>query len=178
MLKTELKNNSKITRIENSVEKILNLQKNLKAYLKEHKFQNEEFYLDEIIMQSIELIEKNFPDIKYMVDVKHIKLYTNKEAFVRILDNLISNASKYNKKNSSVKIYLKNDILHIQDFGKGIKNPSKVFERFYKEQERGIGIGLHIVKKLCNELNIKISLKSQINKGTTFYLDIKNLTFQ
>ena len=40
------------------------------------------------------------------------------------------------------------------------KRDSKIFlkfyERYYKEEDRGIGIGMHIVKKLCDELNIVI----------------------
>ncbi len=40
----------------------------------------------------------------------------------------------------------------------GIKNPSKVFNRFYKESDRGLGIGLHIVDKLCKELNINTKI--------------------
>jgi len=62
--------------------------------------------------------------------------------------------------------------LIIEDTGKGIKNPKKVFERFYKEQERGIGIGLHIVKKLCDELGIAISLTSKVGEGSRFILNL------
>jgi len=178
MLKQELGENKKITRIENSLTKILNLQENLKIYLKGHKLQKETFFLDEVIKESILNIEKNYPDISYDINLPKLKINTNKNAFKRIIDNLISNASKYNKKDGKVQIFIENSILHVKDNGKGIKNPSKVFERFYKEQERGIGIGLHIVKKLCNELGIKISLKSKINKGSDFYLDLKNLINQ
>ncbi len=71
---------------------------------------------------------------------------------------------------------MQNSVLYIEDTGKGIKNPSKVFERFYKEQERGIGIGLHIVKKLCEELGIEITLQSEIGQGTSFFLNLKPLT--
>jgi signal transduction histidine kinase len=110
------------------------------------------------------------------LDIDNTTLLTNKEAFSRIIDNLLSNAAKYNKQNGSININLKNSNLYIVDTGIGIKEPKKVFNRFYKEQERGIGIGLHIVKKLCEELNIKISLKSELDKGTTFILNISALT--
>lgn len=65
-------------------------------------------------------------------------------------------------------------LLSIKDSGKGIANPSKIFNRFYKEQERGIGIGLHIVKKLCDELKIGIDVKSELGVGTTFTLKLTN----
>ncbi len=63
-------------------------------------------------------------------------------------------------------IVLQDSSLFVHDTGKGIKKPSKVFDRYYKEQERGIGIGLHIVKKLCDELQIPINIQSKENEGT------------
>ena len=59
---------------------------------------------------------------------------------------------------------------------RSINNPKRIFDRFYKEQDRGIGIGLHIVKKLCDELGIKISVDSKLESSTTFSLDISKLT--
>ena len=79
------------------------------------------------------------------------------------------------KKNGKVILKVEKNILQIEDTGKGIKNPSKVFTRFYKEQERGIGIGLHIVKKLSDELGININVDSVVGRGTVFSLDLKNL---
>ena len=79
-----------------------------------------------------------------------VLIVTNSDAMNRIVDNIINNACKYNKKNGSVwiSIHPQNHTLHIEDNGKGIESPEKVFNRFYKEHERGLGIGLHIVKKL------------------------------
>jgi signal transduction histidine kinase len=51
----------------------------------------------------------------------------------------------------------------------------KVFDRYYKEQDRGIGIGLHIVKKLCDELAIPIDIESKENIGTTIGLNLSNV---
>ena len=50
------------------------------------------------------------------------------------------------------------DTLHIRNSSHGIKEPSRVFERFYKESERGLGIGLHIVKALSEQLHIRTHL--------------------
>ncbi len=175
MLEQEIGENSKVKRIQNSVANILNLQSNLRSYLDNHNSQKEEFDLKELLEDRVSMIEKNFKDLEFRVEVKDTNLNANRDAFVRIVDNLLTNAAKYNKKNGRVVLKVENDILQIEDTGKGIKNPSKVFERFYKEQERGIGIGLHIVKKLCEELGIKIRVDSVVGKGTIFYLNLKNL---
>ncbi len=176
MLKSELPQNSKIRRIENSVQNILNLQSNLRAYLHNHATQKEKFNLYQLLKERVDLIDKNFRDITFYIDAStEVEIETNKESFERIVDNLLSNAAKYNKKDGSVHLRVKEKNLEIEDSGKGIKNPKRVFERFYKEQARGIGIGLHIVKKLCDELAITIKLESELEKGTIFSLSFEKL---
>ena len=176
MLEKDQKNNKKIQRIENAVNTVLQLQSNLRAYLYQHKKQQEHFSLEKVIKERIELIQGSyiFLDFQVKIDPK-VMVETNKEAFIRIIDNLLSNAAKYNKKNGFIKVTCKDKKLSIKDSGKGIANPKKVFERFYKEQERGIGIGLHIVAKLVKELGISIDLHSEVGVGTTFILDLKEI---
>jgi signal transduction histidine kinase len=175
ILANELGENKNIKRAQNAVQNILNLQANLRAYLHSHISQKEAFSLDEFVRERVELIAPPFRDIEIQVNLPSVTVMTNKDAFSRIFDNLLSNALKYNKKGGKVSICLENKSLIVEDTGKGIQNPSRVFERFYKEQERGIGIGLHIVKKLCEELDIDISLKSEVGKGTRFQLNLQKL---
>ena len=176
MLNKELGENSKVKRIEKSVQTILNLQENLRSYLSNHESQKEIFSLNEILQERVELLKSNYKYINFFIELENEFLVeTNKEAFVRVIDNILSNAAKYNKQDGTITLNFKNAILKISDTGKGIKYPKKVFNRFYKEQERGIGIGLHIVKKLCDELGIAISLESEVGRGTTFNLSLKNI---
>ncbi len=175
MLKREYGRNGKIDRMENSVQNILDLQSNLRSYLHNHVVQNEEFDLKSLLENRVSVVEKLFNHVAFNIEVIPAKLYTNRDMLSRIVDNLLTNAAKYNKINGHVEIVLKDNILYIKDSGKGIENPARVFERFYKEQERGIGIGLHIVKKFCDELGINIVVESQLNIGTTFSLDLKKL---
>ena len=174
MLKHEIGKNSKIVRIEKSVETILALQSNLKAYLTNQSTQKERFSLKDTMEDRVNFISKLYPNITFSIDINDTNIECNKNAFIRIVDNILSNAAKYNKKNGFVNISYKDSKLSIEDSGQGIKNPQKVFDRFYKENDRGIGIGLHIVKKLSDELNLKISIQSQPNKGTTFFLNLQN----
>jgi len=173
MLKREIGENKKITRIQSSIETILSLQENLKSYLFDYKVQQDKFELEAFIQKSVEAIEKSYPHIKYNIDIpNNIKIKTNPQAFKRVIDNLLSNASKYNKIDGKVDIKYKDNKLIIFDTGKGIKDTKQVFKRFYKEQDRGMGVGLHIVKKLCNELKIDIELESQIGIGSRFILNL------
>jgi len=175
MLVTEFGENKKIKRVQNAVQNILNLQANLKAYLQSHVTQKEHFDLKEFLQERVEFIENNYKNVHYFLDVEKRTVETNRDALSRVVDNLLSNAGKYNKEGGKVFISLQNKHLIIKDTGKGIENPNRIFERFYKEQDRGIGIGLHIVKKLCDELHIKISVESEVGKGSSFFLDLSAL---
>ena len=136
---------------------------------------NEEFDLKPLIHERVPYFELLYPDVTYHIDVIPFRIKANKDAFVRILDNLLSNAGKYNKKAGQVSVTLHGTLLTIEDTGKGIAEPSKVFKRYYKEQDRGIGIGLHIVKKLCDEMHIGIKIKSNTGQGTRVLLDISRV---
>ena len=172
MLKKEIGENSKIKRIEKSVQNILNLQSNLRAYLSNHASQKEKFFLKEFLEQRVALLEKSYAKIEFILDIEDAEVEINRDSFARIIDNILSNATKYNKADGFVELSFKKGVLEIADSGKGIKHPKKVFDRFYKEQERGIGIGLHIVKKLCDELGIAISVESKVGEGSSFSLRI------
>ena len=177
MLRREIGDNKKIDRIEQSVQNVLDLQENLRAYLYNHEQQKERFMLKALVAERVSLLEKSYSGVHFYISIDETKLTTNKAAFKRILDNLISNAAKYNSADGTVTLAYDpvTSSLQVIDTGKGIKNPKRIFERFYKEQERGIGIGLHIVKKLCDELGIKLTVKSQLQKGTTFTLALQHL---
>jgi signal transduction histidine kinase len=175
LFRKEIGESVKIERMESNIETILSLQENLQVFLRGIPTQAETFELHSVIAERIEYFQVMFPDIQYSMEDLSVLLHTNKEAFVRIVDNLVSNASKYNVKDGKVRIYRKGEVLYIEDTGKGIKEPSRIFERYYKEQERGIGIGLHVVKKLCDELGIGIDVKSSGGKGTSIELDIHTL---
>jgi len=175
LFKKEIGENHKIERLENNIETILSLQNNLQIFLKGIPTQTEEFDLKELLQKRIKYFKVLYPDIDYRLSLKKISLQTNKDAVVRILDNLLSNAGKYNKSNGTVFIYMEDQMLYIEDTGKGIKNPYRIFERYYKEQDRGIGIGLHIVKKLCDELGISIKIKSEEDHGATIILELDKL---
>ncbi len=175
LFKREIGENPKIQRLENNIETILSLQNNLQIFLKGIPTQSESFNLKDLVENRINYFRVLYPDVDYKISLDKTMLETNIDAFTRILDNLLSNAGKYNVANGSVFITIEGLQLLIRDTGKGIKHPSKVFDRYYKEQDRGIGIGLHIVKKLCEELHIPLKIKSKENKGTTIVLNLSKV---
>jgi len=158
-----------IKRLHNSVELILSLQKNLKTFLKEiHKINWTTVDIYELLKSKVDTFKELYPEIDLiLIKQDSLIIRSDKELLERIIDNLISNACKYNShKTPFVKIELTKSGIVIEDNGRGIKDVDKIFNRYYKETQRGVGLGLNIVKKLCKELNIKISIESAVGVGT------------
>ena len=87
----------------------------------------------------------------------------------RLIDNNISNAIKYSDPKSTITITLTQDsnqtLLSFESQGKTIKNDQKLFEKGYRESEdkNGYGLGLYIIKSICDKYEIMIDLKSKQN---------------
>ena len=176
MFKDEKGEDPYVSRLSKSIDNLLLLQNNLKNFLHNSPSQSQDVDIAALAEERLANIQNIYPKLTYRFEKKNdLQKSTNRELLMRILDNILSNAAKYNKVNGEVRLIILNDTLSIQDTGKGIKDVNKVFQRYYKEQDRGIGLGLHIVKKLCNELNIGMSIQSQVNMGTTIILDFQHL---
>ena len=168
--------NDETKKIELSAKRISALYKNFE--LINNNFQenySEQIDLYDLVQDRVKYHKQIYTDINFNIEKFDFKIMLPKESLIRILDNIISNACKYNKTNGTVIISMNSNTLIIQDTGIGIKEPKKVFERYYKETSRGIGIGMNIVKKLCDKLNIDISIKSNINQSTTIFLKFNSL---
>ena len=162
-----------IERIELSAKSISSLYKNLELITPNEMAKSEDVSLEELVNAKIEILHKLYPKIKFNKNMENLIIKSNKNALDRIIDNLLTNACKYNKKNGEVNISTKNRKLIIEDTGIGIKDVKKVFQRYYKENETGLGIGMSIVKQLCDILDININITSVIDKGTKIELTFK-----
>ncbi|QTA38962.1 sensor histidine kinase [Thermosipho ferrireducens] len=92
-----------------------------------------------------------------------------------ILKNLLSNAIKYSYPNSQIYVTLDSDKIEVQDNGIGIKKEelNRIFERFYRSADAvkmatGSGLGLSIVKHLCNLCDYTLKVESDYLVGSRF----------
>lgn len=162
----------KLNRIKISADTIASLYKNLEIILNQ-KLSKEKLDIEKLLKIKIEDFKLIFPKIEFIVDIKpNSFVNTNEKALIRILDNILNNSCKYsNELNPKIEISFENQILSIKDNGKGIKYPTKIFERFYKEDNQGYGVGMHIVHRLCDNLDIKLLIQSLDKyKGTEVIL--------
>jgi two-component system, OmpR family, sensor kinase len=184
LMSTENKNLSEkqIERIKISAKRVSEIYSDLTYLFLEDRdtIKNiQEFNLKDLINEQLEYLEL-LSSKKRITLIKNIEdtLYKiNKDDFIRIFNNLISNAIKYNKMSGTIEITLKNRVLRISDTGIGIDKDKleDIYNRYYRatQEQGGFGIGLNIVNKICKIYKIKINVESQINKGTSFTLNFK-----
>ncbi len=172
----------RLNRIQQASNELLKLYENMEYHIKKEidKIDISSFELKDMVNKSLNKIEDIKKDIKIEVNIEKCTIKTDKNGFEKTLDNLISNALKYNiKENALVKIEFKNNTLSIFNTGKEIdtKNLFIIFDRYFQEDslKEGYGLGLNMVKEFCDKNKIPINIESS-KKGNTFYLNLKNIT--
>ena len=102
----------------------------------------------------------------------------NASLYIRVLENIFYNAINYSSNNSNITIRASEDndnfFISIQDEGVGISEEEieNIFKPLYRaskaRQEKGIGMGLAVVKNIADLHGWKITVKSKLNIGSTF----------
>jgi len=120
---------------------------------------------------------------EYAVNAETALTKTDREQLERVIRNLLSNAVKYTQQ-GKVKLsleYEKNSWqIELKDTGIGIAEEDKerVFEEFYqvanpeRDRTQGLGLGLAIVRRLNDLLNIAMTIESTLGVGTTLNLEL------
>ncbi|QNM14383.1 HAMP domain-containing sensor histidine kinase [Fusobacterium hominis] len=150
---------------------------------KEYTF-NLQDELNSIISLYENIAKKQKITIIQTIENKEITAPISHEWIRTVLGNILDNAIKYSTEES--KIYINSFILNskliisVKDHGIGIdkKDLQNIFRRFYRVDKSrnsktgGTGLGLAIVKNMITNVNGKIKVESQLNKGTTFTISI------
>jgi two-component system OmpR family sensor kinase len=166
----------KINRIEIGAKTISNIYEDLTFVTLNNQIisNNIEINLSNILKQRIEFFNSiaNMKKISFDLNIKDdVLIVCDMKKITKLIDNILSNAIKYNKISGFIKINLDNNFLSIEDSGKGIEkeNLKTLFERYsrFDKSVGGFGIGLNIVSLIAKEYNLKIDVKSEINIGTT-----------
>ncbi len=167
-----LHNHPALQRLQKSADAISELHKNLLLLLREEPYALESVELGGMIGPLLSEYRQLYPDLYFRADPVEGFVQANPAALRQILDNLLSNACKYSKAHGSVFLRFANRTLTIADEGIGIKHPERVFERNYTEHRYGSGIGLDIVKRLCDAMRITIAVTSS-ERGTAVSLTFR-----
>ncbi|MCB4752897.1 MAG: HAMP domain-containing histidine kinase [Sulfurovum sp.] len=137
---------------------------------------------DEVI-DLMEVLKCSIAYYKPLAEVKQISLKVETESTkymipkaqaTLLFGNLISNAIKYSSRRSKIELSLKDQMFRIKDYGMGIdpKKQKEIFKKFTRatSYSGGFGVGLSIVKSICEQYHIDIELNSILDEGAEFRL--------
>jgi two-component system phosphate regulon sensor histidine kinase PhoR len=172
----------------NGVKKIQNVINELtEARKEEHKYKaidellNFENILEDVRYTLLDNIKESHATITTELNVSEITFSRRK--LRSIIYNLLNNAIKFKSPERKPVIFIKTTqeknsiILSIKDNGIGIDDTRQkdIFSKYYRIDNsiEGSGIGLHLVKELVTNAGGKISIDSQLNKGTEFKIYLK-----
>ncbi|MDX2246750.1 MAG: ATP-binding protein [Bacteroidia bacterium] len=139
--------------------------------------------LDQVLFRQQGIIHQH--QLKINLEVpQRMEVFSDPYMMDIILENLVSNAVKYSPSRGEVMIRMDENpgevICTFHNGGEGIKAEelAQIFERFYRSdslahpQVKGAGLGLSIVRRMCDLLHTGISVQSQPGEGTTVILTV------
>ena len=103
------------------------------------------------------------------------------QLFTIVINNLVRNACLYSPNDSELEIIIDQSRIMIKDQGPGMSKEqlNNIFKPFYRADEhsdiKGFGLGLTIVDWICKQCGWEIIFDSEVDKGTTAILDLKNV---
>jgi signal transduction histidine kinase len=155
------------------------------------RFYREPVHLGGLVEECLQVVKAQAAEEGIMLDVNIdrsiVPVQGDRNRLKQVLLNLMTNAIKYNRPGGKVILRLKQKreslLLSIEDTGRGIPEESlpHVFDRFYRVpyQERdapGTGLGLAIAKRIVESHGGTISVESQLDRGSTFFLRLPSDT--
>ncbi len=178
MMDTEImaqKNIKKLRRINVAAKTVSHLYQDLTYLVLGHQTPSRDEWIDlrELIAARVEYFSllADSKKIEIALDLQERKILIDSAKIARVVDNLISNAIKYNKRAGKIKIILKEEYFLVADTGIGIEKDkvAAIFDRYsrFNSSEGGFGIGLNIVKSILNEYNFDVRVNSILHQGTT-----------
>jgi len=172
-------NNKMIKRSKSALKNMVVVYEDLEFFVRNNKIEHpkENINISEFTQDRVEFFMDllNSKEMEVVQDIEpSLYVYFSKLELSRVIDNTISNAIKYSKNRTKIEITLRkkdnNIVLIITDEGKGIEDTKKIFDRYYRGDKisGGFGIGLSIVKNICDKNMVQISVESKLKIGSSF----------
>jgi two-component system OmpR family sensor kinase len=141
---------------------------------------NHQYHREVVLVDMSALVSERMVYFSAMIEAKKLEvalhlqesvlLKLDKNDALRLIDNLISNAIKYNRHQGLLEITLDTKNLKVKDTGIGINKSDlkHILQRFKRanKSEGGFGIGLHIVHQVVESYGFTLYINSEENQGT------------
>ena len=140
----------------------------LLAKIDNKQFDSETFHLDEVLNQSLEILQEHFEQKNISVNTEisdNVKVNGNIGLTEVLINNLIINAIRHTSINGSILIRLSQSEFEVSNSGTGKLNGDLLFKRFsrFSKDNNGSGLGLAIVQEICKSQNWTIDYRFENN---------------
>ncbi|WP_198305696.1 cache domain-containing protein [Arcobacter vandammei] len=181
LLKMKIPDNNYITNIESGSKTIQYIYDDLSYLIKKNRVIYEKEYIEfsKVLKDRMDFFEEIVKSnslyfIKNIEDDVYLKF--NQTELQRVIDNNLSNAVKYSFSKSPIfvkLIYLSDDEIEfsVTTNSKQIESVDKIFDDFYRENQArgGFGLGLKIVKEICDKNLVIIDIQSDTKETKFIY---------
>lgn len=157
-------------------DEIMRIERTLREFLeirKEIPLNMELVNLTEIVNYVLTVMKKELEAEKIAVKFEareESEIYGDRDKIIECLVNVMKNsiASMREQHEKHIKVEIHNKSITITDIGKGIPKEQlgMIFDLYYTTKESGSGIGLYRVKKIIEGHKGKVTVKSDIGRGT------------
>jgi signal transduction histidine kinase len=172
-------------RVSNIVDDLLNVSR-----IQSGKFsiKLERVRLHDVLKETLSFTRESINKHKFVVEIEPDipELLVDRDKFSEVVGNLLSNAVKYSPNGGCITLSAHSDkerhrvVVSVADEGIGISTADKdlLFTTFHRIQRpetqsiRGSGLGLYIAKEWTQAMGGRIWLESELNKGSTFFVEV------
>ncbi|WP_170019921.1 HAMP domain-containing sensor histidine kinase [Campylobacter sp. RM16190] len=170
------KNLKRLNNIELAARSLSNIYEDLTylSFSKSDASKKEQINLKNLFNERLEYFAPFFAkrSIIPQINLSEASINANLYEVRRMIDNLISNAIKYSNVGGFVSINLNDKEFAITNSGEGIskEQQKKIYDRYtrFNNDQGGFGIGLNLVKRVCESNDLSIICESEIGQNTTF----------
>ncbi|WP_169974773.1 HAMP domain-containing sensor histidine kinase [Campylobacter sp. RM16191] len=170
------KNLKRLNNIELAARSLSNIYEDLTylSFSKSDASKKEQINLKNLFNERLEYFAPFFAkrSIIPQINLSEASINANLYEVRRMIDNLISNAIKYSNVGGFVSIILSKNEFAITNSGEGIskEQQKKIYDRYtrFNNDQGGFGIGLNLVKRVCESNDLSIICESEIGQNTTF----------
>ena len=169
--------NDSLEIIKQEIENLRLLAQDFSNFAKISKAQKEAFDPAQSIF---EICKSYTADYNLQLDLlPEQKISFDKTHFYQVITNILQNAIDASEPQQAIKLSLSRDknyvVISIKDNGSGIEGDDlmRIFEPYFSRKSKGTGLGLALVKKLCEANSAIVRVKSKPGEGSEFTIIIE-----
>ena len=160
----------------NQIDNLSLIASEFSSFAKMPSLKFEVFDLVSVISDTVHLFGDDDADINFVTDSEKVIVESDISQMRRMFINLIRNSIQAKASSITIRVICENGFANIDvlDNGKGVapENQNKIFDANFTTKEKGLGLGLKLIKRFMDNTNGEIKLLSSSSSGTEFRIKV------